>query len=162
MNNQQLISNQLISLIAPGGWNFVGSQVTCSPPPPLDADKVNTGDVDILVLTTNLKQFRGFAKGEGWVYDACSSCGAEATEADMSAFNSFKKTIGGVKYNLIVTDLPSFNEKFLYATEIAKRLNLMKKQTRINLFQIVLYGDLAEMYELEDKTMPPIDNGPTK
>jgi hypothetical protein len=52
-------------------------------------------------------------------------------------FNSWR---GPNAQNLIVTDDLEWHRRFVAATSIAKRLNLMAKADRIALFQAVLYG----------------------
>jgi len=52
-------------------------------------------------------------------------------------FSSYVKK----EVNLIVTEDPKFFDKFMAATSVAKRLNLLSKEDRIALFQAVLYGN---------------------
>lgn len=46
--------------------------------------------------------------------------------------------------NLIVTQDNKFYDRFMAATSVAKRLNLLDKADRIALFQAVLYGNRCE------------------
>lgn len=112
----------------------VGSRVTCDPAP-------TDTDLDVLVLAT-LDQWRDhlsplleaqrFEKGGS----DCRDAGSYMAEVPL-AFQSF--TFG--ELNLIVTLDPEFYRRFLAATSVAKSLNLLKKQDRIDLFQAVLYGN---------------------
>lgn len=43
--------------------------------------------------------------------------------------------------NFIITKSPIFFKRFMVATSVSKRLNLLHKQDRIALFQAVLYGN---------------------
>ena len=61
----------------------------------------------------------------------------ETAVPDDQTFWSYTK--GDV--NLIVTKNPVFFARFLAATSVSKRLNIMKKADRIALFQAVLYGN---------------------
>jgi hypothetical protein len=62
------------------------------------------------------------------------------SSGDPSAFRSYTKA----EVNLIVTcSLPFFN-KFMAATSVCKRLNLMSKPDRIAVFRAVLYGEACE------------------
>lgn len=114
-------------------WERVGSRVTCDPAP-TDTDE------DILVLTT--AQLWGdlspaleadkFEKGG-------SDCGDQSgyLAANALSFQSF--TLG--QLNLIITFDPEFYRRFMAATGVAKRLNLLDKTDRIVLFQAVIYGN---------------------
>lgn len=114
----------------------VGSKVTCNPPPE------NT-DKDYLVLlhwdyieTSLLEEY---LSSSGFLYEGDQSykdC-AEDYNTEL-AFRSYRK--GDV--NLIVTFSKIFYEKFLAATLLAKKLNLMEKQQRVDLFQTFLYDTL--------------------
>lgn len=49
--------------------------------------------------------------------------------------------------NVIVTPEMEFFDRFMAATELARRFNLMEKVDRIALFQAVLYGVKAQNLE---------------
>ena len=115
---------QLINLIVP-----VGSRVTCNPPP-MDTDRdflVLVKEIDFNNLLFQLLK-EDFEIGGSRVYRR------GLTEDDF-AFQSYTK--GDI--NLIVTASPKFFDKFIKATNIARDLNLLNKQDRIDLFQEVLY-----------------------
>lgn len=105
----------------------VGSRVSCNPPP-TDTDE------DWLVFTKD-RQFKlallaaGFTTGED-----------PDKESGGSSFNSYRKG----DLNIIVSPNRWFVERFLVATALATRFNLMDKADRIALFQGVLYGRLED------------------
>lgn len=101
----------------------VGSRVTCNPPP------VGTDD-DTLVYT-NSSDFEDGLRRDGW------TCDTSDAYANIGVFTSYKK--GGDNY--IVTRDTSFRDKFLLATRVATKLNLMRKEDRVALFQALLYGN---------------------
>lgn len=110
---------------------FVGSRETCNPAP------TNT-DQDILVLV-RANQYQDFASGLfllGFELDG-SHISNETSISHDSGFQSFKK--GDV--NLIVTGSQVFYMRFMAATSVARRFNLLEKDDRIALFQAVLYGN---------------------
>lgn len=114
-------------------WERVGSRVTCDPAP-TDTDE------DILVLTTaQLWGELGNALTAGQFQIGGSDCGDQSgylATAPLS-FQSF--TLGAL--NLIITFDPDFYRRFMAATGVAKRLNLLDKGDRITLFQAVIYGN---------------------
>lgn len=59
-----------------------------------------------------------------------------ADPEDDSTFKSFKKG----DLNFIITTDAKFYSRFIAATYVAKRMNLLNKADRIALFQAVLYG----------------------
>ena len=103
----------------------VGSRITCDPAP------TNTDEDHLLLLRDNaafslMAEF-GF-KQEGLPHFY--------TGNDNGGFRSWRR--GDV--NIITTQERSFFDKFLTATALAKRFNLLEKSDRISLFQAVLYG----------------------
>ena len=102
----------------------VGSRVTCSPAP-VDTDR------DWLVLikpgAEKLLPENGFSQdGSPQFY----------TGNDNGGFRSWRKG----ELNVITTPDNEFFQRFITATALAKRFNLLNKQDRIALFQAVLYG----------------------
>lgn len=116
----------------------VGSRVTCSPPP-LDTD------IDYLVLTQPGAFWKvvwaldagGYELGGSEVYDA-SDCHLGVVSE--GGFQSFKK--GDVNY--IITCDEGFFKQFVFASDIAKKLNLLDKKDRVALFQIILYDNFGD------------------
>ena len=68
--------------------------------------------------------------GEGYAEDALNS-------GEHDRFQSYRLE----DTNLIVTIDPNFYERFLAATSVAKRLNIMCRDDRVALFQAVLYAN---------------------
>ena len=109
----------------------VGSRVTCSPPP-VDSDR------DILCLVRDWRVFVSTAIRDGFTIGGSNTCEQfESAEREMK-FISLKRNQDNV--NLIITESREFVRSFLSATKIAKRLNILDKEDRIALFQIILYG----------------------
>lgn len=114
---------------------MVGSRVTCNPAP-TDTDQ------DILVLVSDMWGFRDYILDGSDPYGLDGSMILDSQfplEAD-DRFSSYSK--GDV--NLIVTEDPVFYQKFIAASSVAKRLNLLQKPDRLALFQAVLYGNPCE------------------
>lgn len=116
---------------------LVGSRVTCSPPP-RDTDQ----DVLVLIDGTDqgyIKAYDGFRKA-GWSLDGSEIVVPEFAQSPHERFNSFSKG----EINCIITDSETFFKRFMAATAIATRLNLLDKSDRIALFQAVLYANGGE------------------
>lgn len=101
----------------------VGSRYTCNPPP-LDTDE------DYLVLVSGdpyaeLMQAGFDQDGSPEFY----------TGNDAGGFRSWRKG----NLNVITTESHEFYGKFMKATHLAKRFNLLEKRDRIALFQVILY-----------------------
>lgn len=110
----------------------VGSRVTCSPiPPDADEDYLVLSSADVTpTLYTIITQ-------DGWKFGGSVIEDSANTVPVGERFESF--TVGDL--NLIVTHSEIFHRRFLAATAVAKRLNLLAKPDRIALFQAVLYGN---------------------
>ncbi len=121
--------NDLLKLCR--AWSPVGSRHTCSPPP-TDTDN------DTLCWVEDVKHFEEIAERHGFV----SSCGG-SQPADPNRPSIFVSLKSGDE-NLIVTEDYVFYRRFVAATAVAKKMNLMAKQDRIDLFQAVLYGNSPE------------------
>lgn len=102
----------------------VGSRVTCNPPP------AGT-DNDILVLVRDMASFVAKAVEAGF------EIGGSFLDA-----NDFTSVTRG-EVNLIITAKTEFYRRFIAATRLAKRWNLLDKRDRIRLFQAVLYGNIV-------------------
>lgn len=99
-----------------------GSNYVCDPP-------VTNTDKDVVILSK--PGYESALEAEGW-----SSSMSDIEYDTQGDFVSWKK--GDLNY--IVTTHPLFYKKFVYATMIAKLLNLKQKSERIKLFQAVLYN----------------------
>ena len=111
----------------------VGSRVTCTPAP-TDTDEdwlcLMPGDTDSganfdLALTSL-----------GWRLGGSQPTDSNAIPPRERFWSS---THGEV--NIIVTQSVEFFERFMAATAVSKRLNLLNKDDRIALFQAVLYAN---------------------
>ena len=108
----------------------VGSQVICCPPP-------KNSDIDILVLVQyagQISESKAAKALPNW------ERGTFASFYEETIFTSSRLFIGGFDINLIEMTNPEDYNKFLLATTVAKRFNLLKKEDRIVLFQAILYG----------------------
>lgn len=113
-------------------WQRVGSSVTCDPVPDgCDFDVLILLPPDIAEQFCNLMASIGFDIELGAGYAA--NCLKDKLNED--AFNSYRCD----DINFVVTCSADFYHKFVVATDLAKRFNLLKKPDRIALFQGVLY-----------------------
>lgn len=114
---------------------LVGSRVTCNPAP-------TDTDCDVLVkvhyigssgkndyVTGKYSQMYDVLYRDGWTLGGSGQ--------DDSEFESWTK--GDI--NLILTDSEDFYQKFLAATSVCKRLNLLDKEDRKALFRACLYAE---------------------
>lgn len=113
---------------------LVGSRVTCRPPP-------EDTDIDVLVLIEDSNDayadlYTSFRKA-AWNLDGSEITVPEEHADSDHRFSSFKQ--GNV--NAIVTSSEKFFDRFMAATAVAKRLNLLNKSDRVALFQAVLYAN---------------------
>lgn len=104
----------------------VGSRVTCNPPP--------TGtDQDLLVLIDEgediLSGFEQKLSDWDWEYES-EKYADTATE-----FDSWRKTVDGTEFNIILTQDPKWFDTFLDATFSCKEKNLLTKEGRIEEFE---------------------------
>jgi hypothetical protein len=111
----------------------VGSYVTCIPPV-LDTDR----DYLVLVEPGYVGETSKALEGCGWLLGGSVIFDDSHLPAD-ERFSSYKKG----NENLILTDSEVFHRRFLAASSIAKRFNLLDKVDRIALFQAVLYGNAS-------------------
>lgn len=111
----------------------VGSRVTCSPP------VLNT-DEDFLILAkrqySKSDVFDLLNLDEGWDFGGSIIRGFDPRAHIDETFHSYTRD----NVNLIITWSDAFFRRFMAATSVATRLNLLDKRDRIALFQAVLYG----------------------
>jgi len=109
----------------------VGSRITCTPAP-------TDTDADFLVYLkkrgTDISSL-GFSLAESGNHYA----------PEDNIFNSWRRG----EVNLIASSDYQFVRRFLAATEIAKRFNLLEKSDRVLLFQAVLYGNCNQTKEMD-------------
>jgi len=118
----------------------VGSRVTCSPPP-TDTDE------DWLMLVDSNPA--GGLKTIGFTQDGSPQF---YTGNDDGGFRSWRRG----DLNIVTTPDRMFYERFLTATHLAKRFNLLDKQDRIALFQAILYGVDARNLEERRRVVEPV------
>lgn len=102
----------------------VGSRVTCNPAP-TDTDE------DWLVIT--MEDPEADLVEAGFTQDGSPEF---YTGNDAGGFRSWRKG----DLNIVTTQSSEFFDRFMTATYLAKRFNLLRKEDRIALFQAVLYG----------------------
>ena len=112
-------------------FNPVGSRVTCNPAP-TGTDE----DYLIMVAPDEFAAFEAGLLGSGYEMGGSRVLAGGCALGDPDSFQSYTKG----EINLIVTTCGKFFVKFMAATSVAKRLNLLDKSDRIALFQAVLYG----------------------
>jgi hypothetical protein len=113
----------------------VGSRVTCNPPP------TDTDD-DWLYLVVDIEEAVRSFKKDGFYVDGSLMGGSIVPDDQIckhGLFVSLKHRHDVV--NIIATSDTDFFNRFLAATQVCTRLNLMNKEDRIALFQAVLYGN---------------------
>jgi hypothetical protein len=120
----------------------VGSRVTCDPPP-------SGTDQDYLVLLNRRigDIFHAILKDDDWEYGGSIIDDEVNLVPTADRFGSYRLD----DINIIATYSPSFYQRFLAATSIAKRLNLLEKDDRIALFQAVLYGNECVVQSKEEE-----------
>lgn len=121
MNMYEIVKEGLFKATHPTGSRYI-----CNPSP-TDTDE------DYICL---IDKISGIDKDlVGFVMDGSFPTDEQAKKDDI--FISFKKG----NLNLIVTADVNFYNKFIACSKVAKKLNLIKKQDRITLFQFGLYGN---------------------
>lgn len=105
-----------------------GSRVICNPPP---ADT----DEDHVVFIENWLMCEALEALENYGYHVPDP-EERYNNTEMPNFVSVRKD----DVNLIVTGKKHFYNRFVAATSLARRFNLLNKEDRIALFQAVLYG----------------------
>ena len=109
---------------------LVGSRVTCIPPP-TETDQ----DVLCFVEEGDVGDVINGLESDGWKFDGSAEY-ANALHGGVG-FRSYRHG----EVNLILTSDFDFYSRFMAATSVAKRLNLLDKTDRIALFQAVIYGN---------------------
>lgn len=121
----------------------VGSRVTCNPPP-TDTDE------DYLVLVSDKAAAVAGLKAIGFEHSADPEKVAKYEAMNETAAWSFTSLWFG-DINYIITDSQFFFERFLTATHVCKKLNLLKKEDRITVFEAVrggsFYKEIAPDWE---------------
>ncbi len=99
---------------------LTGSSYICNPP-------ITNTDIDFVIYSQDWDK----------LHDWCEKNAFKTNFEDyeLEEFRSYKRGI----INLIVTFDATFYKRFVKATEVAKKLNLLDKQQRIDLFDFVMY-----------------------
>lgn len=108
-----------------------GSRVICNPPV-TDTDE----DWVLLVEKWRMQKFEKALE----TYDDEAVFESE-DYGGLKHFESIRLNLPTGELNLIVTHDREFFDKFVAATSVAKRLNLLKRDDRVALFSAVLYGE---------------------
>lgn len=119
-----LLGDQLL-LMQPAG-----SRVTCIPAP-TDTDE------DYILRVKDIGVVDALLQMDEWVFGGSKIPPDVNYIAPDEWFASYTKG----EVNLIITASDQFYRRFVAATSIAKRLNLLEKPDRIALFQAVLYAN---------------------
>jgi hypothetical protein len=110
----------------------VGSRVTCDPPP-TDTDE------DYLVLTKDKEATIAALMSIGFEYSSSPEQIEKYQQMNETSQWSFTSLWFG-DMNYIITDSQFFFERFLTATHVCKKLNLLRKEDRIMVFEAVRGG----------------------
>jgi hypothetical protein len=130
MNTQELLEFLLDADYPTGlevmSWHPTGSSYVCDPPV-LDTDR------DLVVYLAkhkwqDLVAAKDLCVAAGW------ELGGSVGNTDTGPFCSLKKG----KWNLIVTYNQPYFAKYVLATQVAKKLNLLNKPDRIMVFQAII------------------------
>jgi len=104
-----------------------GSTVICSPP-------VTNTDIDFIICTPEMQKLHLFLIDNGFKE---SSKDQEEYELSDDGFACYRKK----NINLILTSNKVFYKRWVLATNVAKKLNLLNKKDRIILFKAILYRE---------------------
>ena len=105
-----------------------GSSVICNPP-------VEDTDIDFIICTFQYKELNIFLNENGFTQSCQDN---EEYDMESEGFSCYRKD----NINLIVTESKDWFNKWVLATKLAKRLNLLKKEDRIVLFKAILYREV--------------------
>lgn len=107
-------------------WFPTGSHYICNPP-------VTDTDIDIMLYVKDLDQSFNLMINAGAL---CPNDGLYFEEI----FKSFRSG----KFNYLITDNILYFGDFKLATETAKKLNLLKKDDRISLFEAIVHREFPK------------------
>lgn len=109
------IPNNLYTMCFPTGSNYI-----CNPP-------VTNTDIDTMYLVKDMYEADKNILADGWT--AC-----DKGEYSIGNWRAYRKD----KYNALITNNYDHFIKFEAATELAKKYNLLEKEERIEIFEIVV------------------------
>ncbi len=119
--------------------NMVGSRYTVDPPP-TDTDE----DWLVLIPEKHFKDGMAVSLLDKNRFGLDNP--SEHYRADQSLFNSWR---GPENTNILITANRDFHNRFLAATSLAKKYNLKTRPERVELFQAVLYGTIADREQFQ-------------
>ena len=119
----------------------VGSRVTCSPPP-------TDTDLDLLCYPKKWhSEWYEVLDSTGWRLEG-------EIYGTRHEFQSWRKD----HYNLIVAKNDTFFDNFMEATEVCKRLNLLRKEDRVAKFDEIFKKNTPQVNKLKKKIMDKFDS----
>lgn len=122
-----------------------GSRFVCDPPV-LDTDD------DWVILVENLEYAKYEAARLSWYYADMGYYRADGSCEELAPFVSMRHSNDNSNY--IFTDDAEFYDRYVAATLLAKKYNLLNKADRIQLFHAVLYGEYIDAPVLKEKAAP--------
>ena len=123
-----------------------GSRFICDPP-------VMDTDDDWIILVEDLEYAKYKASRLDWIYSGAGYYREGNEEPELGPFVSMRHAEGNSNY--IFTEDAEFYERYVAATLLAKKYNLLNKADRIQLFQAVLYGEYIDAPVLKESAAPP-------
>ena len=123
-----------------------GSRFVCDPPV-LDTDD------DWVILVENLEYAKYKAARLSWYYADMGYYRADGSCEELAPFVSMRHSKDNSNY--IFTDDAEFYDRYVAATLLAKKYNLLNKADRIQLFHAVLYGEYIDTPVLKESAAPP-------
>ncbi len=118
-----------------------GSNYTCDP-------AVTDTDIDWLVLVADFPKYWIYlTEDNGWTPGG-SSVDAIVND-ERAVFAAFRKGV----HNLIVVNDPEYYDRLVLATEMAKRFNLLEKEDRVLLFEVVADKTVKTMHCITEKLL---------
>ena len=112
-----------------------GSRFICDPP-------VMDTDDDWIILVEDLEYAKYKASRLDWIYSGAGYYREGNEEPELGPFVSMRHAEGNSNY--IFTEDAEFYDRYVAATLLAKKYNLLNKPDRIQLFHAVLYGEYID------------------
>ena len=112
-----------------------GSRFTCDPP-------VMDTDDDWIILVEDLEYAKYKAARLDWICSGTDYYREGSDHEELGPFVSMRHSEGNSNY--VFTDDAEFYDRYVAATLLAKKYNLLNKPDRIQLFHAVLYGEYID------------------
>ena len=122
-----------------------GSRFVCDPP-------VLETDDDWVILVEDLEYAKYKAARLSWYYADMGYYRADGSCEEPAQFVSMRHSKDNSNY--IFTDDAEFYDRYVAATLLAKKYNLLNKADRIQLFHAVLYGEYIDTPVLKESAAP--------